>query len=153
MMDILKAIGVIDLTLVAIYAIAIRYTVKAVVPSIAFILTINLSFTGMQQDVLHVAYAIMYLCLIPFATTKIAYGMLAYAVGNALAVGYLISSFWLENFTLYFAITMTVLNLVILLTIFKGFKNGQLDNVDRVVLFRALDLFNFQAHTKTSQRR
>jgi hypothetical protein len=153
MIEILNVIGVIDLTLIAFYAIAIRYTVKAVAPSVAFILTIALSFVDLPQDVLHVAYAAVYLCLAPFAVSKIAYGMLAYAVGNAVTVGYLISSFWLENFTLYFAITMTVLNLVILLTIFKGLKNGQLDNVDRVVLFRALDLFNFQAHTKTSQRR
>ena len=152
-MDILKAIGVIDLTLIAIYAIAIRHTVKAVVTSIAFILTIALSFTGMPQDVLHVAYAAVYLGLAPLANAKIAYGMLAYAIGNAVTVGYLISSFWLEDFALYFAITMTVLNLVILLTIFKGFKNGQLDNVDRIVLFRALDLCNLQAHTKTDTRR
>tara|TARA_R110000851_G_scaffold235958_1_gene388530 strand:+ start:323 stop:781 length:459 start_codon:yes stop_codon:yes gene_type:complete len=152
-MDILKAIGVIDLTLVAIYAMAIRCTVKAVVPSIAFILTITLSFVDIPQDVLHVAYAAVYLLLVPFATTKIAYGMLAYAVGNAVTVGYLISSFWLESFALYFAIEMTVLNLVILITIFKGFKNGQLDNVDRIVLFSALDLLNLQAHTKTDTRR
>ena len=152
-MDILKAIGVIDLTLVAIYIIAIRYTVRAVIPSLAFMLTIVLSFVDIPQDTLHVAYAAVYLCLTPFATTKIAYGMLAYAIGNALTIFYLISSFWLESFALYFAITMTVLNLVILLTIFKGFKNGQLDNVDRVVLFSALDLFDIQAHTKTSQRR
>tara|TARA_R110000850_G_scaffold240800_1_gene365307 strand:+ start:89 stop:550 length:462 start_codon:yes stop_codon:yes gene_type:complete len=153
MIDILKAIGVIDLILIAIYAIAIRCTVKAVVPSVAFMLTIALSLADIPQDLRHVAYAAIYLCLIPLANAKIAFGMLAYAVGNVVTIGYLISSFWIENFAFYFAITMTVLNLVILLTIFKGFKNGQLDDVDRVVLFRALDLFNLQAYTKISERR
>ena len=153
MIETLKAIGVIDLTLIAFYAIAIRYTVRAVVPSIAFFATIGLSFANIPQDVLHVAYAGMYLCLAPFASTKIAYGMLAYAVGNAVAVGYLISDFWLESFALYFAILMSVLNLVILLTIFKGFRNGQLDDVDRVVIFRALDLLNVQIHSKTGEGR
>ena len=153
MIDILKAIGVIDLILIAIYAIAIRCTVKAVVPSVAFMLTIALSLADIPQDLRHVVYAAIYLCLIPLANAKIAFGMLAYAVGNVVTIGYLISSFWIENFAFYFAITMTVLNLVILLTIFKGFKNGQLDDVDRVVLFRALDLFNLQAYTKISERR
>ena len=101
MIDLIKEIGAIDLTLIAFYAIAIRYTARAVVPSIAFMLTIALSFADMSQDLLHACYSGMY----------------------------------------------------IIFTIFKGTKNGQLGNVDRIALFSAVDLYNAQTHSKTETRR
>jgi hypothetical protein len=79
--------------------------------------------------------------------------MLAYAVVNALALFYFLSSFWFEYFTLYFAASIVVVNLYIIFTIFKGTKNGQLGNVDRIALFSAVDLYNAQTHSKTETRR
>ena len=153
MIDIIKAIGVIDLTLIGFYAIAIRYTSRAVVPSLAFMLTIALSFADMPQDQLHVGYTAIYLALIPLSNIKIATGMLMYAIANATAVFYFLSPFWLEGFTVYFAISISVVNLCILLTIFRGTKSGQLADVDRLVIFRVLDLCNLQTYTKTDTRR
>jgi hypothetical protein len=151
--DLIKEIGAIDLTLIAFYAIAIRYTARAVVPSIAFMLTIALSFADMPQDLLHACYAGIYLVLLLLSKTSILNGMLAYAVVNALALFYFLSSLWFEYFTLYFAATIVVVNLYIIFTIFKGTKNGQLGNVDRIVLFSAVDLCNVQTHSKTETRR
>ena len=153
MIDIIKAIGVIDLTLIALYAIAIRYTSRALVPSLAFMLTIALSFADMPQDALHAGYAAIYLVLIPLSNIKIATGMLMYAIANAAAVFYFLSPFWLEGFTVYFAIAIVVINLVIIFTITRGAKNGQLADVDRLVIFRVLDLCNLQTYTKTDTRR
>ena len=153
MIDIIKAIGVIDLTLIAFYMIAIRYTARAVVPSIAFMLTIALSFVDMPQETLHAGYAGIYLCLLLFAKTSLLNGMLTYAIINTLALFYFLSSFWFEHFALYFAISIIVTNLCIIFTIFKGTKNGKFRDVDRAVFFSAVDLCNLQAHSKTDPRR
>ena len=153
MIDIIKAIGVIDLTLIALYAISVRYTTRAVVPSLAFMFTIALSFADIPQDALHVGYAIMYLMLIPLANITVAMGMLIYAIVNAAAVVYFLIPVWFEYFTVYFAIAIIVVNLCILLTIFRGTKNGQLADVDNIVIFRILDLCNIQTHSKTDTRR
>ena len=153
MIDIIKTIGVIDLTLIALYAIAIRCSLRAVVPSIAFFLTIALSFADMPQELLHAGYAGIYLCLLLFAKTNLLTGMLSYAIVNSLALFYFLSSFWFESFSLYFAMSIIMINLCIIFTIFKGTKNGQSGNVDRIVLFSALDLCNLQARSKTETRR
>ena len=148
MIDIIKAIGVIDLTLIGFYAIAFRYTSRAAVPFIAFILTIALSFADMPQDQLHVGYAAIYIALCIFATPYVALAMLAYAPANAAALFYFLSSFRLEYFTLYFAIAIVVINLCIIFTIFKGVRSEQLDNVDHTVLTCTLDLCNLLTHKK-----
>ena len=142
-----------DLILIALYAIAIRLTRRAVAPSLAFVLTIAFSFISMSNAALHVGYACLYLCLIPLANTRTASLMLISAIVNAASACYFLSSLWLEYFPVYFACAMIVINLVIIFTVTKGVKNGQAFNVDRLVIFRVLDLCNLQTYTKTGTRR
>ena len=143
----------VDLILIGLYAIAVRFTGRALVPALAFVATIAFSFMDMSQAALHVVYASIYLCLILLANTKVALIMLLYPIVNAAAAGYFLSSFWLESFNVYFAVLMFVVNLAIIFTVFRGLKNGQSTNVDNIVLFRALDLCNLQTYTKTEKRR
>ena len=144
---------IIDLILIGLYAVAVRFTGRALVPAIAFVSTIAFSFIDMSQAAMHVGCAVIYLILIPLSNTKVCMAMLLSAIVNAVSAGYFLSSFYLENFPVYFAVSMIVINLVILLTTFKGLKNGKYTDVDRVVLFRALGLGNLQTHSKTEKRR
>ncbi len=164
---------IIDLILIGLYAIAVRFTGRALVPAIAFVSTIAFSFIDMDyinyisaaisdflqvaqpdpQSIMHMGYAAIYLSLIPLSNTKVCMAMLLSAIVNAAAAGYFLSSFWLESFDVYFAVSMIVVNLAIIFTVFRGLKNGQSTNVDRVVLFRALGLGNLQTHSKTEKRR
>ena len=162
-----------DLILIGLYAVAVRFTMRALVPAIAFVSTIAFSFIDMDyinyisaaisdflqvaqpdpQSIMHMGYAAIYLSLIPLSNTKVCMAMLLYPIVNAVSAGYFLSSFYLENFPVYFAVSMIVINLVILLTTFKGLKNGKYTDVDRIVLFRALGLGNLQTHSKTEKRR
>ena len=144
---------IIDLILIGLYAIAVRFTMRALVPAIAFVSTIAFSLIDISQAALHVGYASIYLCLILLSNTKVALIMLLYPIVNAAAAGYFLSSLWLESFDVYFAVSMIVVNLAIIFTAFRGLKNGQFTDVDNIVLFRALDLCNLQTHTKTGARR
>ena len=137
-----------DLILIALYAIAIRLTRRAVAPSLAFVLTIAFSFISMSNAALHVGYACLYLCLIPLANTRTASLMLISAIVNAASACYFLSSLWLEYFPVYFACAMIVINLCIIFTIFKGVRSEQLDNVDHTVLTCTLDLCNLLTHKK-----
>ena len=143
----------VDLILIGLYAVAVRFTMRALVPAIAFVSTIAFSFIGMSQVALHMGYASIYLCIILLANTKVALIMLLYPIVNAAAAGYFLSSLWLESFNVYFAVLMFVVNLAIIFTVFRGLKNGQSTNVDNIVLFRALDLCNLQTYTKTEKSR
>ena len=143
----------VDLILIGLYAIAVRFTGRALVPALAFVATIAFSFMDMSQAALHVVYASIYLCLILLANTKVALIMLLYPIVNAAAAGYFLSSLWLESFNVYFAVSMVVVNLAIIFTVFRGLKNGQYTDVDNIILFRALDLCNLQTYTKTEKRR
>ena len=142
-----------DLILIGLYAIAVRFTRRALVPAIAFVSTIAFSFIDTSQAELHMGYAVIYLCLILLSNTKVALIMLLYPIVNAAAAGYFLSSFWLESFNVYFAVLMVVVNLAIIFTVFRGLKNGQYTDVDNIILFRALDLCNLQTHSKTGARR
>ena len=122
-------------------------------PAIAFVATIAFSFIDMSQAAMQGGVAVIYLILIPLSNTKVVLPMLLSAIVNAVSVGYFLSSFYLENFPVYFAVLMVVVNLVILLTTFKGLKNGKYTDVDRIVLFRSWDLCNLQTHSKTENRR
>mgnify|MGYP003676971081 CR=1 FL=1 len=164
---------IIDLILIGLYAIAVRFTRRALVPAIAFISTIAFRFIDVDcinyissaisdflqieqpnpQSIMHMGYAGIYLVLIPLANTKVCMAMLLSAILNAVTVGYFLSSFWLESFDVYFAVLMIVVNLAIIFTVFRGLKNGQSSNVDHIVLFRVLDLCNVQTHSKTDARR
>jgi len=144
---------IIDLILIGLYAVAVRFTRRALVPAIAFVATIAFSFIGMSQVALHMGYASIYLCLILLANTKVATTMLLSAIVNVAAAGYFLSSLWLESFNVYFAVSMVVVNLAIIFTAFRGLKNGQYTDVDNIILFRALDLCNLQTHTKTEKSR
>ena len=164
---------IIDLILIGLYAIAVRFTGRALVPAIAFVSTIAFSFIDMDyinyisaaisdflqvaqpdpQSIMHMGYAAIYLSLIPLSNTKVCMAMLLYPIVNSAAAGYFLSSLWLESFNVYFAGLMVVVNLAIIFTVFRGLKNGQSTNVDNIVLFRALDLCNLQTHSKTEKRR
>jgi hypothetical protein len=128
---------IIDLILIGLYAIAVRFTMRALVPAIAFVSTIAFSFIDMSQAAMHVGYAAIYLSLIPLSNTKVCMAMLLYPIVNTVSAGYFLSSFYLESFPVYFAVSMIVINLVILLTTSKGLKNGKYTDEDRIVQRRA----------------
>ena len=153
MIEIIKAIGAVDFALIGLYAIAVRFTRRALVPAIAFVSTIAFSFIDISQAELHMGYVVIYLCLILLSNTKVALIMLLYPIVNVAAAGYFLISFRLESFNVYFAVLMIVVNLAIIFTVFRGLKNGQSNDVDRIVLFRALDLCNIQTYTKTGATR
>lgn len=153
----------IDLLLILGYLLAVRFTRLARMPAVAFLLTVLVSLSFLNQAVQHVLFILIYLCCALFSSTKIAYVMLASAVVNFLAVAYFLSdllphnyflsNLYIDNYSYYFASSMIVVNLCILFTIIRSGRNGDYANSGDIVFTRLSNLFNVQAHTKTSQRR
>jgi hypothetical protein len=142
-----------DLLFFALYAVAIRLTSSAVIPAIAFIVSSLISYIDASMVYSHLSYAVVYLALIPFAKTPIAFGMLASSTANILAACYFVSSLYLENYTLYFLTAMIVINLYILISIYRGLPNGKLGDIHRNNYNCRLDIGNVQAFEKKSERR
>jgi hypothetical protein len=144
---------VIDLLLILGYLLAVRFTRLARMPAVAFLLTVLVSLSFLNQAVQHVLFILIYLCCALFSSTKIAYVMLISAVVNFLAVAYFLSNLYIDNYSYYFASSMIVVNLCILFTIIRSGRNGDYANSSDIVFTRLSNLFNVQTHTKTSQRR
>jgi hypothetical protein len=144
---------VIDLLLILGYLLAVRFTRLARMPAVAFLLTVLVSLSFLNQAVQHVLFILIYLCCALFSSTKIAYVMLASAVVNFLAVAYFLSNLYIDNYSYYFASSMIVVNLCILFTIIRSGRDGDYANSGDIVFTRLSNLFNVQTHTKTSQRR
>ena len=134
------------------YAIAATYSRSAIVPLIAFTLTLIVGVWDIPQPFIHGSFIAIYLALIPLSNIKIAWGMLASAIVNFFAVAYFLSPLYLEGFVLYFAFLMTMVNLYILFTIFRSVKNGTLAALDNVVYIRAINLCHNQAFTTSRKR-
>jgi hypothetical protein len=144
---------VIDLLLILGYLLAVRFTRLARMPAVAFLLTVLVSLSFLNQAVQHVLFILIYLCCALFSSTKIAYVMLASAVVNFLAVAYFLSNLYIDNYSYYFASSMIVVNLCILFTIIRSGRDGDYASSGDIVFTRLSNLFNVQTHTKTSQRR
>ena len=143
----------IDLLLILGYLLASRFTRLAYMPAVAFLLTVLISFLPLEMVTQHIIFILIYLCCALLSSTKIAYAMLTSTVVNVLATAYFLSSFYIDNYSYYFAFSMTVVNLCILFTIIRGGRDGDYANSGDIVFTRLSNLFNVQAHTKTSQRR
>ena len=143
----------IDLLFFALYAAAIRITSSAVIPAIAFILSSLIYYVDADMIYRSMFYAIIYLVLTPFAKTPIAFGMLASSAINFLASCYFVSSLYLDNYPLYFLTAMIVINLYILISIYRGLPNGKLGDIHRNDYNCRLDIGNVQAFEKKSERR
>lgn len=143
----------IDLLLILGYLLAVRFTRLAVLPAGAFLLTVLISFSPIIMAIQHVLFVLVYLCCALCSSTKIAYAMLASTVINALAVSYFLSSLYIDNYSYYFAFSMTVVNLCILFTIIRSGKSGKHIGGYSIAFARISNLFNIQAHPKTSQGR
>ena len=139
----------IDVLLLISYLAAAFVTRSAIIPALAFAITQLVFVVVATGNVSHMGFLVVYLCLIPLSNTRVAWGMLLSAIVNFIAVAYFLSSFYLEGFELYFAVLMTMVNLYILFTIFRGVQNGVSSGVDTMVISRALDLCNIQTHSKT----
>ena len=143
----------IDFLFFALYAVAVRITNSAVIPAIAFLLSSIIFYIDGNIINSHLGYAVIYLALIPFAKTPAAFGMLASSVVNLLAACYFVSSLYLENYTLYFLTAMIVINLYILISIYRGLPNGKLGDIHCNDYNCSLDIGNVQAFEKKSERR
>lgn len=143
----------IDWVLIAIYAIAAVYLRPAIIPLIAFTLTMMAGVLNIPQPFIHGIFIAIYLIAVPFSTVKIAWGMVASTIVNLFAVAYFLSPLRLDGFVLYFALAMTMVNLYILFTIFRGVKNGELATLDSVVYIRAINLYHNQALATQVKRR
>ena len=142
-----------DWIFIAMYAIAATYSRSAIVPLIAFTLTLIVGVWDIPQPFIHGAFIAIYLALIPLSNIKIAWGMLASAIVNFFAVTYFLSPLYLEGFVLYFAFAMTVVNLYILFTIFRSVTNGESVAMGNTVYIRAVNLCHNQASTTAFKRR
>ena len=142
-----------DWLLIAMYAIAGIYSRSAIAPLIAFVLTLMIGLADIPQPFIHGGFIAIYLALIPLSNIKIAWGMLASAIVNFFAVAYFLSPIYLEGFILYFSVTMTVVNLYILFTIFRGVKDGKLAALGDVVIGRAFNPWHVKTFTAAVKRR
>jgi hypothetical protein len=141
-----------DIALVCIYLIMIRVSVLAVAPAIAFLLTVLIAEIEMGMILQHSLFIVIYSVCAMFASSRIGYAMLLSTLVNCLCVAYFVLPVYVQSYETYFLASMTVVNLVILLTILKGVKNGASDRFDTSLFSRLFNLFNVQAHTKTGQR-
>lgn len=143
----------IDIAFTLAYIALIGFTRSAIVPTLAFLLTVVVGLAEFDMVIQHTLYILAYIVCILFAAPKIAYAMLASTVVNFLSVAYFLSPMHLKGYTDYFVISMVVVNLCILLTIYRSGKSGEHVSNDDLVFTRLSNLLNVQAHTKTSQRR
>jgi hypothetical protein len=141
-----------DIALVCIYLIMIRVSVLAVAPAIAFLLTVLISDIEMGMVLQHSLFIVVYTVCALTASYKIGYAMLTSAVVNCLCVAYFIFPVYLDNYEGYFLYSMTVVNLVIILTILKGVTDGDSYRINTPLFTRLFNLYNLQTHTKTGQR-
>ena len=132
------------------YGLCALLSGRAVIPAIAFILTLSLSFINIPPIYLHSIYAAVYLLLIPASSIKVAWLMLCSSGVNALAIYYFLSPFYFDAFVLTFSTIMIVLNWGILFTIFKGIKGGESYNVSGSTSDRVMDIFNLPTFKKES---
>jgi hypothetical protein len=58
----------------------------------------------------------------------------------------------LDNYEAYFLVVMTTVNLIILLTILKGVKDGDANRINTSLFSRFFNLHNLSTHTKAGQR-
>jgi glycerol-3-phosphate acyltransferase PlsY len=144
---------VIDLLLILGYLLASRFTRLAYMPAVAFLVTVLISFLPLEMVTQHILFILIYLCCALLSSTKIAYAMLASTVVNVLATAYFLSSFYIDNYSYYFAFSMTVVNLCILFTIIRSGKSGEHSSNNDLAFTRVSNLLNIQTYSKTSQRR
>ena len=132
---------------------SIFFSRAGIIPTLAFTMSVFFGQTVEHALAAHIGFAVIYLTLIPLSNTRVAAGMLLSSIVNFVATAYFLSPFYLDGFVIYFATAMTVVNLYILFTIFKGVKNESGSHVDDLIIYRALDLCNIQTHTKTNTGR
>jgi hypothetical protein len=144
---------VIDLLLILGYLLAARVTQLAYAPAVAFLLTVLISFLFLGMVTQHILFILVYLCCALLSSTKTAYAMIASSVVNLLSVAYFLSNIYIDNYSTYFAFSMTMVNLCILLTIFWSSKIGDLNGGSDIAFTRISNLLNVQAYSKASQRR
>ena len=143
----------IDLLLILGYLLASRFTRLAYMPAVAFLLTVLISFLPLEMVTQHIIFILIYLCCALLSSTKIAYAMLTSTVVNVLATAYFLSSFYIDNYSYYFAFSMTVVNLCILFTIIRSGKSGEHSSNNDLAFTSVSNLLNIQTYSKTSQRR
>ena len=143
----------IDLLLVIAYLSMIGVTKKAIAPALAFIATILVSKVGLEMAIQHTVYIFIYVFIMPFAAVKIAYVMGASTIVNLIAVAYYLLPAYVPFDYVYFIVTMSVVNLCILFTVFKGSKDGDWSNSDNSVFARLFNILNLQPHSKTGAGR
>mgnify|MGYP003629691371 FL=1 len=143
----------IDLLLILGYLLASRFTRLAYMPAVAFLLTVLISFLPLEMVTQHIIFILIYLCCALLSSTKIAYAMLTSTVVNVLATAYFLSSFYIDNYSYYFAFCMTVVNLCILFTIIRSGKSGEHSSNNDLAFTSVSNLLNIQTYSKTSQRR
>jgi hypothetical protein len=142
-----------DLLLILGYFLAFRFTRLAVMPAVAFLLTMLITTLSLDMVLQHVLFILIYLLFALFSSTNVAYAMLASAVVNVLSTAYFLSNVYIADYSYYFAFSMTVVNLCILFTIIRSGKSGKHNSSGDIVFARLSNLFNLQTYTKTSQRR
>ena len=141
-----------DLALLAMYVAAVRFSKNAAVPCLAFIVTLAISFIDMPLFFTHALYAAVYLVSIPLSNIKVAFPMLASSVVNFLAAFYFVSPAYLVDFEVYFMTAMIVINLYILLTIFRGVKDGKPYALGNTASGSYMDLQHIQTHQTQNKR-
>ena len=143
----------IDLLFFALYAVAVRLTNGAVIPAAAFLASSLIFYVDASILYRSIFYAVIYLALIPFAKTPVAFGMLASSAVNLLAALYFVSPLYLDNYPLYFLIAMIGINTYILISIYRGLPNGKLGDIYRNNYNCRLDIGDVQTFKKKSERR
>jgi hypothetical protein len=141
-----------DIALVCVYLILIRVSVLAVAPAIAFLLTVLIANIEMGMILQHSLFVVVYTVCAIVASSKIGYAMLLSTVINCLCVAYFVFPMHLDNYEAYFLVVMTTVNLIILLTILKGVKDGDFYRFNASIFSRFFNLHNLPTHTKAGQR-
>jgi hypothetical protein len=141
-----------DIALVCVYLILIRVSVLAVAPAIAFLLTVLIANIEMGMILQHSLFIVVYSVCAMFASSRIAYAMMRSTVINCLCVAYFVFPVYLENYESYFLASMVLVNIVIIISIIKGVKNGDSDRINTSLFSRFLNLHNLPTHTKAGQR-
>jgi hypothetical protein len=144
---------VIDFLFFALYAVAVRLTNGAVIPAIAFLVSSIIFYIDGNIIYSHLVYAVIYLALIPFAKTPVAFGMLASSAINLLAALYFASPLYLDNYPLYFLIAMIGINTYILISIYRGLEDGELGGIYRNNYNCRVGNGNLHAFEKEGERR
>ena len=133
----------IDFILIIAYLSMLGATRLAAAPALAFIATVLIYQLGLEMALQHTLYILTYILCAPFTSVKIGYAMLASAVVNLLSVAYFLLPVYLNSYTAYFIISMLVVNLLILFTIWKGLKNGDICSSGGFSFTRFTNIFNF----------